>query len=184
VKRHPLLAALGLCLPLASTLVGQASAWTQQLPDSVYGFSLTDTTTLSGTAGKAYRYQNAAKVRADVFVYAVPADRIGSPDSVQLASESELFVAGLASGIDRGDYDTYQVPVNSTVNVDTKTESSIPGHVVVMVFRRGNDTFVSFMHLFVMDQTYVKVRLTLPSADWETSMAPNFALELAKRPFP
>ncbi len=32
-------------------------------------------------------------------------------------------------------------------------------------------------------QSYVKVRLTLPTQEWETSTAPDFAIELAKHLF-
>ena len=179
MPRHSLLA-FGVCFLLPSPVTGQGTGQQPQLPDSVYGFSLTETSTLPGTAGIAYRYQNRAKVWADVFVYAVPSDRLGASDSVQLASETEEYVTGLAAGIDRGRYDAYEVPVNRPVSVDTKAETPVSGRVVVMVFHRGDQSFVSFMHLFLKGQSYVKVRLTLPAAEWQDSMAPNFALELAK----
>jgi len=168
---------------LASTAAGQASSTRFQLPDSVYGFSLADSAVLPGTQGTAYRYENRAGVRADVFVYAVPVERLSASDSMQMASEAETFVAGLAYGIERGHYDAYNVPVSKASSVETEKGTSVPVRVVVMVFRRGGDSFVSFMHLLLKDRLYVKVRLTLPASEWQTSMAPNFALELAKRLF-
>ena len=172
-----------LCLVMylvtVSPLTGQDRSPHLQLPDSVYGFSLVETSELGGTAGTAYRYKGAAQTWADVFVYAVPAETITASDSIQLSTEVEAYVAALAYGIERGRYESYQVPVNTLISVDTKS-GSIPCRAVVMVYRRGNQSFVSFMHLFVRNGTYVKVRLTLPAAEWSNSMAPNFALELAK----
>ncbi len=162
-----------------SPLTGQVSSSHLQLPDSVYGFSLVETSALGGTAGTAYRYKGSAQTWADVFVYSVPEERASASDSMQLSTEVESYVAGLAYGIERGRYESYQVPVNKLIAVDTKN-GSIPGRAVVMVYRRGNQSFVSFMHLFVRNGSYVKVRLTLPAAEWSNSMAPNFALELAK----
>jgi hypothetical protein len=168
-----------MCLLAVSLLAGQDSSSHLQLPDSVYGFSLVETSPLGGTAGTAYRYRGTAKTWADVFVYSVPIERIHGPDSVQLTTEVEAYLAGLAYGIERGRYDSYQVPVNTSISVDTKN-GSVSGRAVVMVYRRGNESFVSLMHLFVLKGSYVKVRLTLPAAEWSNSMAPNFALELAK----
>lgn len=170
---------LVMCLVTLSPLTGQDRASHLQFPDTVYGFSLVEASALGGTAGTAYRYKGAAETWADVFVYAVPEERTSASDSIQLSAEVESYVAGLAYGIERGRYESYQVPVNRLISVDTKN-ASIPGRAVVMVYRRGNQSFVSFMHLFVRNGFYVKVRLTLPAADWSNSMAPNFALELAK----
>jgi len=168
-----------MCLVTVSPLTGQDSSSHLQLPDSVYGFSLVETSALGGTAGTAYRYKGAAETWADVFVYSVPKERTSASDSIQLSTEVESYVAGLAYGIERGRYKSYQVPVNTSVSVETQKDT-IPGRAVVMVYRRGNQSFVSFMHLFVRNGLYVKVRLTLPAAEWSNSMAPNFALELAK----
>lgn len=182
-RTHLRFSAFSLILVLGTRLAGQAAIVRQRLPDSVYGFSLVDSTTFS-ERGTGYRYQNASGVHADVYVYSVPQELLSASDSAQLLSESRTFVAALAYGIERGHYDAYDVPVNHTVNVETNTGASVTGRGVVMVFRRGKDTFVSFMHLFVIDGTYLKVRLTLPSAEWRSSMDPNFAIELAKELFP
>lgn len=170
---------LMMCLVAVSPLTGQDSSSHFQFPDTVYGFSLIETSALGGTSGTAYRYKGTAQTWADVFVYSVPEDRTSMSDSLQLSAEIESHVAGLAYGIERGRYESYQVPVNTLISVETKNRS-IPVRAVVMVYRRGNESFVSFMHLFVRNGTYVKVRLTLPAAEWSNSMAPNFALELAK----
>jgi hypothetical protein len=184
MRRDQLYTSICLSFVLASPIVGQASDTRFQLPDSVYGFSLADSTVLPGTQGTAYRYGNRAGVRSDVFVYAVPIERVNAPDSIQLASEAETFVAGLAYGTERGHYDAYEVPINKAMSITSGTGSSVPVRVVVMVFRRGRESFVSFMHLLLKDRRYVKVRLTLPFSQWRTSTDSNFALELAKRLFP
>jgi len=157
--------------------------FTRSTPRLRLWISLVEPSALGGTAGTAYRYKGAGQTWADVFVYAVPGELTSASDSIQLSTEVESYVTSLAYGIERGRYESYQVPVNTVISVETKSRS-IPGRAVVMVFRRGNESFVSFMHLFVRNGSYVKVRLTLPAAEWSNSMAPNFALELAKVLFP
>ncbi len=168
-----------LYLVAGSTLLGQETSPKLRLPDSLYGFSLTEKTVLEGTAGTAYHYKGAAQTWADVFVYSVPQELLAASDSIQLSAEVKSYVAGLAYGVERGRYDAYEIPVNTEIAIDTQN-GAVPGRAVVMVYRRGNQSFVSFMHLFVRNHSYVKVRLTLPAGEWSTSTAPNFALELAR----
>ncbi len=128
--------------------------------------------------GIRYTYRNAAERAAgDAYVYPVPAAHHDLSAERQVALEAEGFVATLDAGIEQGWYSSYQVGVNEARSWQT-ADGSRPGHLVVIIQRRREEVFVSFMHLVLMGDQYVKARLTLPAEQWRTSMAPNFAIDL------
>ena len=156
-----------------------AAAQVIRPPAQAGAFVLTDSSRFEDPElGIRYTYRNAAeRVAGDAYVYPVPAAARALPAERQVAREAEAFVASLDAGIEQGWYSSYQVGVNEARSWQT-ADGPRPGHLVVTIQRRGEEVFVSFMHLVLMGDQYVKTRLTLPAEQWRNSMAPNFAIDL------
>lgn len=148
-----------------------------RMPPTVDGFRLADSTELGGEAGKSFRYADSSGILVDVYLYPVetPGSAVRAPS--RLDSEGSAFLNSLAEAQVRGWYADYRVIID-TVRTFRSADGEVQGRVVVFVFQTGEDAFVSFAHLFVLDDYYLKVRLTLPSSTWEHSQAPNFAQHL------
>lgn len=169
---------ISVALILGSALRAQNPTTVAQLPRSLIGFRLSDSTRFADGGGASFRYLDSSKAQADVYLYPVSSPRLAS-DSATLASEARAFIAGLAYGPERGWYEAYDVVIDTLRLVATDL-GQVPVRVVVYAFRRSTSTYVSFTHLALVNDDFLKVRLTLPSRVWSTSMAPNFALDLIK----
>lgn len=150
-----------------------AAAQEIRLPGNVGVFVMTDSSRYERSElGIMYTYVDAsARVGANAYVYPVPAARLGMADSLRVAAEAESFAAEVSASVDQGWYSDVNMVVNRPETYDTG-DGPRPGHLVIMVLSRDNRTFVSFMHLVLLGDQYVKTRLTLAGERWRTSMAP------------
>jgi hypothetical protein len=148
------------------------------VPHQVGAFSFSDSIAYPDTtAGRGYSYQDSGGTRADLFVYPVTRTAATLPsDSLRLAREADLFLAGIAERRKRGAIGEYQVPVNDAL---ARSDPGLPGRVVVVIWERNGKKEVSFTHLFVLAGRFLKARLTLSAEEWETSTAPNFGPDIA-----
>jgi hypothetical protein len=159
------------------TLVAPPQLWSQAVPDTVLGLTRADS--VARESGVLFVYRDAAGHEAQVSTYLIPETRLASPDSVRLELEVDAFVAELAESEARGEYDSHQVAVRSDVDV-SGPDGDESGRVVVAILARGGAVDVSFLHLFVVDEAYLAVRLTLPFQEWRESTLPNFGLRVAE----
>lgn len=166
-------------LILGSSLSAQNPATVARLPRSLIGFRLSDSTRFADGGGASFRYLDSSQARADVYLYPASSPRSAS-DSATLATEGAAFIASLAYGPERGWYEAYDVVID-TLRLVATDRGQVPVRIVVYVFLRASSTYVSFTHLALVNDEFLKVRLTLPSEAWETSMAPNFGLDLVTR---
>lgn len=178
-SRVRILVAAAVCVATAAV---DAAAQPVQLPAEAGPFVLSDSLRYDRPGpSMAYRYQDPAeRVTGDAFVYPVGADLLASPDSQRIATEAEAFIATLAEGVELGWYSDYRVVVNEAREWET-ADGPRPGYLVAFVQRREDGAYVSFMHLVLLGDHYVKTRLTLPAEQWRTSAAPDFALDLFKQ---
>jgi hypothetical protein len=127
--------------------------------------------------GYTYR-DSASRTRVDAYIYPLsPENEVLGTDSARLAHEAELFAQALAIRERQGALEAYSVTIDRPLE---PSQSRVPGRVVVAVWRERGIPFVSFMHVFAFAGTLLKVRLTLPADRWQTSTAPNFALDLVR----
>ena len=149
-----------------------------RLPILVGGFQLSDSAALGGELGSRFRYVDSAGRGADVYLYPVPGPGAES-DSVRLNQEASAFLLGLSAGTQADWYPEHQVVVDTLREVLTET-GAVPFRLIVFLFSADGEPFVSLAHLFVVDGSFLKVRVTLSGAEWERSPAPGFALDLVK----
>lgn len=171
-------------ISLAAALVigiaaGDGAAQETRVPAQVGPFVMTDSSRYAQRElGIMYTYRDSAeRVVGNAYVYPVPADWLRLPPEQQVALEAESFVASLQAGVEKGWYIAFDVPVNEARSWDT-ADGPRPGHLAVAAIRRENGAHVSFMHLVLVGDHYVKTRLTLPAAQWRDSMAPDFGPDL------
>lgn len=169
-------------VPVLSVAAAAADVVAQDIPAHAGPFVLTDSSRYEqAELGIMYTYRNEPeRVGGSAYVYPVYEARRALPVEQQLAQEAETFVASLRVGVDRGWYDDVQLVVNEARTFET-AEGPRPGHLVAAVLRRDGGALVSFMHLVVLGDQYVKTRLTMPAEQWRTSMAPNFGPDLFKQ---
>jgi hypothetical protein len=129
-------------------------------------------------AGVGYTFRDSTNTRADVYVYPLSQENRALPsDSSRLAHEAALFAQVLQVRESQGAFDGVQIVIDKPLEA---AQSSVPGRVVVAVWRERGASFVSFMHVFAFGETVLKVRLTLPASQWQQSTAPDFALDLVR----
>lgn len=169
-------------LLLAAAASPDAAAQEVRPPAQVRGFVMSDSSRYEqAELGITYTYRNEAeRVGANVYVYPVEPERRALPEAQQIAREAEGFVAGLPAGVERGWYSAYELVVNEARTFET-AGGPRPGHLVAVVLRRPEGVAVSFMHLVLVGDHYVKTRLTLPAEQWRTSTAPEFGLDLFRQ---
>jgi hypothetical protein len=174
--RTPMMAVL-----LLAASVLQAAAQEVRPPARIPSFALADSSRYEQPEmgiRYAYRFADSTQhVAATAFVYPVPAARLATPAEQQIAEEARDFVASLDGGVEQGWYRAFTVVVDTARAWDA-ADGSHPGHLVAAILRRDGENLVSFMHLMVMGDHYVKTRLTLPAEEWRTSRAPNFGPDL------
>jgi hypothetical protein len=176
--RYSLLSSTLVVCVLLTGSVFEASAQETRLPSQVGPFSLTDTSRYErAELGIMYTYTSPEGVRANAYVYPVPRERLRAAEALRVAAEAKSFLATLTAGNERGLYDDVNVVVDEACLWET-SDGSRPGHLVAAVVSRENGSFVSFMHLVLIGDHYVKTRLTMPAQQWRTSLAPNFGPDL------
>lgn len=166
-------------VPSYPALAFQDPAPAPRLPSVLGPFRFADSARSGDPPATRLSYVDSAGTRVDVFVYPIPLRRPSESVAAVLEREAAAFVLSLAEQAGGDRYEGYRVVVDTLRRVQTET-SSIPMRILVFVYGRSEDAFVSFMHVFVVANQYVKVRLTLPFEVWQTSLAPNFALDLAR----
>lgn len=173
---------LRLCLAAALVIGGvavEAAGQETRVPARVGTFVITDSSRYEqAELGIMYTYRDSAeRVAGNAFVYPVPADRLRLPPEQQVALEAETFATSLQEGVEEGWYIGFEVPVSEARSWDT-ADGPRPGHLAVAAIRRQDAVHISFMHLVLVGDHYVKTRLTLPAEQWRESLAPNFGPDL------
>lgn len=160
-------------LLLVATMAAGAAA--QDLPARAGTFVLADSSRDERAGeGVVHTYHNEGEA-GRAFVYRL---RRTLPEGEQLAAEADSLIASLEAGRARGWYSAVRIVVNEARTFETG-DGPRPGHLLAAVLHRGEEeALVSFMHLVLLGDQYVRTRLTLPANQWRTSLAPNFAIDL------
>lgn len=150
-----------------------------QVPAKVGPFVMVDSSRYEQAAlGIMYTYRNAEeRVVGNAYVYPVDPKWMGLAPGERVAREVETFRASLEVGVERGWYSAFNIPVDTARAWDT-ADGERPGHLAVAALRRDDGVHVSFMHLVMIGDQFVKTRLTMPVDQWRESMAPNFGPDL------
>lgn len=169
-------------VPLAVVLLaaaGDLRAQEVRLPAQVGPFTMADSSRYEQRAlGIMYTYRNTAeRVVGNAYVYPVPEEWLQLPEEERVAREAERFRMSLAEGIRQGWYSNVSAPVDTARAWDT-ADGTRPGHLTVAALRTADGAHVSFMHLVLLGDRFVKTRLTMPVEQWRNSMAPNFGPDL------
>ena len=125
-------------------------------------------------------YSDSVGTLVDVLVYRVPPVQPSESDSLRLRHVRAAFVASVHERTRDDRNATYEVVVDTARWVATGS-GRIPYSLVVVVSTTEAASVVSFAHFFLLGDRYVRVHLTLPSDVWQTSRAPNFALDLIRQ---
>jgi hypothetical protein len=127
----------------------------------------------------AYRFTNGSRTRVTVFVYPVPADvRVSESPQDWVTREGEKFPQTFPMGVERGWYEDYRLAFArpDPLTVDTLV---IPGYVVAAATRARGEVRVELEYLYLVRDTFTKVRATVPEQGWERTDVPVFAKDLA-----
>lgn len=176
IRRRLLLATTLLLAAAAADLRAQEV----RVPVTIGPFEMADSNRFEqAELGISYTYRNTAErnVTASAYVYPVPAEWLSLPADERIAREAETFRLSLPAGVDRGWYNAFTLPVD-TARAWNTADGERPGHLAVAALRRDDGVYISFMHVVMIGDQFVKTRLTMPAEQWRESMAPNFGPDL------
>jgi hypothetical protein len=150
-------------------------------PARVGRFTLRSTSDLhSVEQGVAYQYASPESTEVTVNLYGGDngASRTARGDA--LNREAAKLKEKLSAEQARGAIDEFGIAFEGadTAWVD---RTMVPGYKLCYVFRRGETVAVSFLFLYDASSSFVRVRGTVPHANWRASGIPEFAREFVAR---
>jgi len=149
------------------------------MPLRVAGYSIADSGLAGGAVTFSYRGYNVTKL--DVFIYQLPvADTSQSLVSHALRDEVESFKRSLPVGLSRGWYDDYRLAFETEEPVSTSA-GSVQSFAVATVLTRGGAGYVSLFYIYALRGMFIKIRLTVPYADWGANPALNFPTQFIEQ---
>ena len=130
-------------------------------------------------AGASYKFDNGTTDRVSLFIYPIGPDvRSGDDPRTWVASEAKKFKDIFPAGVQRGWWQTYEVAFDNPDSV-TAAGAQLPGYVVAGGTRRGSVVIVELQYLYAVCDRFVKIRGTLADTNWQESLFPAFAKDLA-----
>jgi len=175
--RH-LLAAVGIiALPVSTP----AQTVPVNIPDTVGAFVLKETEVLN-SGDLVVRYMDSEGQHADLYIYP-PTDYFedAASDSIVLDAHAADFVESLKYGVAQGWWETYSLVMEPRPIVAKTASGEATGRVSVFVFRKRGQVYVSLMHLFLVNEQFVKSRVSLPAEGWDQTDKSRFGLQVMEQ---
>jgi hypothetical protein len=184
-RRSPVVLALALLAAACSSgAAAPASAPSPtpagEVPRQIGQFALVQRAPLSAPAvGTIYRFRDSTAINLSVITYDLSSDDAtrNATAPARVKAESELFLQILAIQMRRGVYDTYHVLL-------VRPDSVVVGRVVTpgmiataSVEERGRAGY-ELQYLYLINRTFVKIRVSVPGTLWPRPDLDGFATEL------
>lgn len=185
---HPRLAVLALvalsCGKAQPSTVPTPAPARVRIPAEVRGYLLSASEPVQGAPAESlYRFTPPGGVRTTVtvFVYDIPADVRGT-DTRQdwVDREGRKFGAVMDLLRSRGRYDAVQMGVVRPDPID-RGGRTIPGFVSVAVTRSQGRVVVEMEHIYLVGDQLVKIRASVPQAEFQASDVRPFGHDLVAR---
>jgi hypothetical protein len=125
-------------------------------------FQLQETKALADSVGggSLYRYGDGSATRVTVFIYPIPRERLAAPLPALIGAKT-AFIQGMADGVRRGWYDTYEVAEDASIAVQTPL-GRVPGQAVLVAAAANQQVFAEAFYIFAINSSFVKIRATFP----------------------
>ncbi len=133
-------------------------------------------------AGTMYRFTRKDSPWVDIFVYPYPdsAD-LRSPDAALMAARAAAddFVVSLPVMRQQNIVDDYRVAISGPDSIKL-ANGWIRGDQVGVAIKRRGGVFASLFYIYAFPAELIKVRMELPSTDWQRSDVPGWARGLVE----
>jgi hypothetical protein len=129
----------------------------------------------------AYKYRAPQTTGLDLYVWPMPlaASQSSSQADQSLRAEVIKFRETLPLGRQRGWYDDYRIAFEVPHPVALASDS-VQGYAVALAISRGQEQFIDLFYIYALDGMFVKIRLTVPAAGWNSNPVLDVPMALVR----